>query len=312
MNLSVCICTYDRSALLRQMLASLAQVNYDFSSAEVLLVDNNSTDDTRSVAEAASHSFPQFRYIFEPKQGLSHARNAAIRNARGEIICFVDDDTLLDPGYLRAVQQTFERHNCAGVAGRVEPMWNGPKPAWLALEGKYRVPGPLVYCNMGEEEIPATVSWTGAAMSVIASVFRKHGEFRTELGPADCQVGGGGDDTEMYERLVKAGESIMYSPQALVFHPVVPSRLTREYFRRWYRRHGECDALLEEVRGRRIFGIPPWLWRKTAQHALRYCVAVRQKKRTYYLCQMNYRLGMIDAVRRLTNSSADTIGKELA
>jgi glycosyltransferase involved in cell wall biosynthesis len=93
LDLSVVICTYNRSSLLVRALESLEFQEPADLAYEVLVVDNNSSDDTRNVAQHfVEKRPPRFRYIFEPKQGLSYARNAGIANARAEDIAFTDDD----------------------------------------------------------------------------------------------------------------------------------------------------------------------------------------------------------------------------
>jgi glycosyltransferase involved in cell wall biosynthesis len=300
--ISVCICTYNRCELLRQALESLAQVDFPRDEFEVLVVDNNSPDRTRQVCEELGARFRNFRYIFEPRQGQTFARNTGISNSRGPLICFVDDDTTLDPGYLRAVADAFERHpDCAGVAGRVEPVWSHPQPKWLSLTGECAMPGPLVYCNLGESEGPASGSWSGAAMSVRAEAFTRHGMFRTDVGRRGSDTGIG-DDTELYERLVSAGELVIYSPAALVHHPVDPQRLTKKYFRSWARSGGEHAARTEGAPGRRLFGAPLWLWRRWAHNMARWFTSIGTKRRVYFSFCAYYQLGRIQCIRKAGRS----------
>src|SRR5271156_2755228 len=94
MKLSDILCTYNRAESLAKALASIAQSTVpDSIQWEVLVVDNNSRDATRSVVEEFWWRDPsRFRYLFEPKQGKSNALNAGIQQARGEILAFTDDD----------------------------------------------------------------------------------------------------------------------------------------------------------------------------------------------------------------------------
>ena len=98
--ITIAICTYDRARNLRDTLESLHQMTVPVGAEpEVIVVDNNSTDDTESFVEAlAARNSLSLRYLFEPKQGLSHARNCAVHAARGTYIIWTDDDVRVDPG----------------------------------------------------------------------------------------------------------------------------------------------------------------------------------------------------------------------
>src|SRR5271154_5729585 len=93
-KISVIICTYNRSHSLGKTIESVASESLTPSLGwEILVVDNNSKDKTRQVVEGFMFRYPeQIRYIFEPKQGISYARNAGIKESRGEILAFIDDD----------------------------------------------------------------------------------------------------------------------------------------------------------------------------------------------------------------------------
>jgi glycosyltransferase involved in cell wall biosynthesis len=97
----------------------------DDSSWEVILVDNNSDDDTRLVFEEfEKHYESKIRYIFEEKRGISHARNRGIKAARGEIIAFTDDDVIVDNYWIQNIEKAFKEHNdVACVGGKILPVW---------------------------------------------------------------------------------------------------------------------------------------------------------------------------------------------
>ena len=101
--LSVIICTYNREKYIRPLLESVVANTLAKDQYEIVLVDNNCTDNTRLVCEqfAADHTDVAFRYVEEPEQGLSAARNKGIQEAQGDIIVYVDDDALVDDHYLK-------------------------------------------------------------------------------------------------------------------------------------------------------------------------------------------------------------------
>ena len=107
MDISIILCTFNRSAPLRNALESAAAQSLPESVRwEVLMVDNNSTDSTRQVAEEYCRKYPtSFRYIFELQQGKSNALNRGIREAQGQILAFLDDDVTAEPDWLQTGAQ---------------------------------------------------------------------------------------------------------------------------------------------------------------------------------------------------------------
>ena len=135
MKYSVVIATYNRANDLRETLDSLSGLRPD-GDWEVIVVDNNSTDDTRQVVQVTRDIFPApLRYLVEPEQGRSPALNAGIRLAHGDIIVTTDDDVRVDADWLDRAGAGLESHGCDYIGGRVLPIWGGPRPAWLANHG---------------------------------------------------------------------------------------------------------------------------------------------------------------------------------
>ena len=108
--LTAIICTYNRAKYIGPLLESIAANDLDKQEYEILLVDNNCTDNTHEICEAfaAAHEDVQFRYTNEPEQGLSAARNRGIKEAKGDIIVYIDDDALVDAHYLRDYAEWFK------------------------------------------------------------------------------------------------------------------------------------------------------------------------------------------------------------
>jgi len=128
---SVIICTADRANDLRDTLASLAEVQ-PAGRVELLVVDNRSTDHTRQVVEEASRHHPfAVRYLFEGEAGKYAALNAGIKASTGRIIAATDDDARFETDWLERAVDGLSRYGCEFVGGRVDPVWGGPKPAWL-------------------------------------------------------------------------------------------------------------------------------------------------------------------------------------
>src|SRR5262245_54910979 len=128
MMLSLCICTYNRNESLRRTLDSVRCMRGLDMLAELLIIDNNSTDATAETAEAFIRELP-IRRVLERAQGLSHARNRAIREFRGDLLLFTDDDVLLDANWLSAYALALSRYPTAQYfGGRILPHWDGKPP----------------------------------------------------------------------------------------------------------------------------------------------------------------------------------------
>lgn len=234
MTITLILCTYNRAnsigTSLESILASVLSPRLEW---EVLVVDNNSKDDTPAVIEGFSSRFPgRLRYLFEPKQGLSNARNAGINAARGRVIAFTDDDVTVDPRWLQNLTQPLLDDQCSGTAGRIL-LGEFHPPSWLALSGPHNLGGSLVQFDLGDQPVVLNQAPFGASMAFQKSVFEKFGGFRTDLGRSGKSLIGN-EDTEFGMRLIAAGVRLLYVPQAIVYHPVVEERLTKKYFRSYW------------------------------------------------------------------------------
>ena len=133
--ISVIICTYNRQKYIYNVLKSLAEGTMPVADYEIVLVDNNCTDDTRSEVERFQADFPgvELRYVTETNQGLSHARNRGIKESKGDILVYVDDDATVNPGYLKAYADWFQAHPETDAAGGpIIPHYeSGAEPRWM-------------------------------------------------------------------------------------------------------------------------------------------------------------------------------------
>jgi glycosyltransferase involved in cell wall biosynthesis len=256
MNITVILCTFNRCQSLPQALVSVAASDLPSSVAwEVLVVDNNSKDRTREVVEDFSRRYPgRFRYLFEPKQGLSQARNTGIREARGEILAFMDDDVTVEPTWLQNLTANLHDGKWAGAGGRILPERSFSPPRWLALEGPNSLGGTLAFLDLGPEAGELTEPPYGTNMAFLKVIFEEFGGFRTDLGRSGNGLLGG-EDTEIGQRLLGAGKRLRYEPSAVVYHPVVEDRLKKEYFLAWRFNYGRCLIRLKG-KGAPVWGIP--------------------------------------------------------
>jgi len=238
---SVILCTYNRSQSLAKALESLAASKFpDSTDWEIMVIDNNSTDHTRDVAQEFCRRYPNhFRYIFEPQQGKSFALNTGIREARGEVLAFTDDDLTVDPSWLHDLTAPLFGNEWAGVGGRIRPERKFTQPKWLALEGEYEMGGLLVLFDQGNVSRELPKPPFGANMAFKSSLFKELGGFRTDLGPPPKIRG---EDTEFCERVMKAGYKFYYAASAINYHEIPEGRLKRSYFLPWWIGKGRAQV----------------------------------------------------------------------
>lgn len=267
-DITIIVCTYNRCESLRDTLRALAAQAAPGLALEILVVDNNSTDATKTVVEtAAAESRWPVRYVFEQRQGLTRARNRGIEESRGGWIAFTDDDVIPEPGWVSAVWQAAQAFGADAVGGRILPLWLGEPPAWLQQQNDLW--GVLALLDRGPEPIVAALRNAycvyGANMAFRKSLFAEIGGFREDLGVAGRSLLRG-DDTEFVVRAVQAGKRIVYAPQAVVHHKVPARRMRLSYFRQMLFQTGRSEALMEPGAYGRF---PRWLVRRCLEDGFR-------------------------------------------
>jgi GT2 family glycosyltransferase len=253
LSATVAICTANRSALLAESLAALLPL-IDSRTSEVLVVDNGSSDDTpRMLAELISAHPSTVRAVRENRPGLSAARNRAVREARGELLLFLDDDAPPGPGWLEAYLAAFGETRAAAAGGPVEPIFGGALPDWLDS----RFLPYLTAWDRGREVVALHYNELprGANMGFRRAMFETYGDFLEQLqrkgtGLRTCE------DIEFCLRLERGGEEILYLPKALVRHHVAQQRLSVSWMEARFAGQGFSEAIIDwrhaGIRGLRI------------------------------------------------------------
>ncbi len=302
MDLSVILCTWNRARILAEALTSLDACVVDPAIQwEVLVVDNNSTDETHAICESFIQKNPRrFRYLFERQQGKSFALNLGIQNAEGKILAFTDDDLTVDLNWISELLEVFRTQTCAGVGGKIVPVWTCDKPSWLDFDGPYSHAafGGIVRFDHGNSICELKTAPIGANMAYRREVLGKYGPFRPDL----CRVGNllGGEDSEYGRRLLKAKERLLYAPKATVYHPVEKSRTERKYFQSWAYHYGRWIVRVEGVpEGTiRFLGVPRFLFRICLKHFLHWIAAFDTKRRLFYELLFLQSIGEMVEARR--------------
>ena len=310
MKISVILCTYNRCQGLAKALTSAAALTLPPPDEwEVLVVDNNSNDRTREVVESFCQRYPGcFRYIFEPKQGKSHALNAGLRNARGEILAFTDDDVILEPAWLQNLTASLRGNEWAGAGGRVLAQRTFALPPWLSVEESF-TRGPLALFDLGPQPEDLSEAPIGSNMAFRKFVFEKYGDFRTDLGPRPgSEIRN--EDSEFGSRLMKAGERLRYEPSAVVYHEIPERRLRKKYFLAWWydKARGEIRSIGKSSGSKWcVKGIPLLQVRRMVVWTLRWLLALDPVKRFSCRIQVWVVTGRIHESYRQASATGRTI-----
>ncbi len=278
MDMSVIVCTYNRSASLGLCLEHLSAQGVPFGLAwEVVVVDNNSTDETPEVVRLfATEGRIPVRLVREERQGLCFARNRGLSESSGEIVAYLDDDILTEPGWLEGMSAVFRETGCDAAGGRIHLETGGrPLPAWL-------VPamwGYLGHIDHGDRRIALDGKRHyphGGNMAIRREAFVRIGAFNVGIGRSGSKLYKG-SETEFFHRLAPTGAKIFYEPNARVRHVVKPGELTKRHFRALQVRDGEQKARQESPgRARTFMGVPLYLGRETGKAFLNYVRAFRR------------------------------------
>jgi glycosyltransferase involved in cell wall biosynthesis len=239
---------------------------------ELLVVDNGSTDGTAAAAEAFLANVPAGRLVSEPEGGLSVARNRALDEARHAVVCFVDDDVRVQPGWLTALRGAWTESaaQVACIGGPLLPDWQAPRPAWLADYLLYVIS----VLDLGGERrrldpAPRVGYVWGGNFSVRVESALAVGGFDPDRGVRPADPSDRGEEEELQRRFARAGHETWYEPAAAAVHLVPPERLTEEYFANAFRARGRAEAQAGKGRRRGAAVLGRGLTRYGALAALR-------------------------------------------
>ncbi len=291
MDISLIICTYNRADRLNETIKSITNLCIPAKIKwELIIVDNNSNDLTRSIVDGYLNVFGEnLRYFQEYKQGKSFALNTAIKLAKGQILAFTDDDVILHSHWLSEILKAFEDNSIIGIGGKILPIWPCEKPIWYSENGPYKLMSVIVEYDLGDEIIFVNKPPYGANYAFRKEVFKKYGYFRTDLGPKRRLLMRG-EDTEFCTRLLENGENITYLPTAVVYHPVDLERLEKKYFQKFYFHYGRMQQKLSNQSSVvHYFGIPRFLLLNSMKNLVTWITSINIKRRFYYKLQF-YRL----------------------
>jgi glycosyltransferase involved in cell wall biosynthesis len=244
MKYSIIIPTYNRADELCHTLRSLAGLSPD-GDWQVIVVDNNSKDNTRAVVQEAEDWFPvPLEYIFEPIQGRCAALNTGIRASTGDIIVTTDDDVRVKSDWLNQAATALNEYHCDYVGGKVMPIWGGERPNWLPNHGG-RHWGVIALLDYGSEALEYDEHHVplGVNLAFRRDAFARAGLWDNRVGRKAGTLLGQ-EVREWGLRAKAAGLRGFYTPRMIVHHVISEDRLNKSYFRRWFYWNGISRALL--------------------------------------------------------------------
>jgi glycosyltransferase involved in cell wall biosynthesis len=253
MDISIIICTRNRADSLSCVLRSIAALKVPYGLCwEVLVVDNGSEDQTSEVVASYAPMLPIVS-AREAQPGLSNARNAGVRHARGRYMLWTDDDVRVHEDWLIAYLEAFQSFPDGAVfGGSTVPVLERPTPAWFdenqaELEGllAYREPSALPRRLTPRSALPYGLNFA------IRAVEQRMHLYDPMLGvaPGRRRVG---EETQVMKAILATGAAGYWVPDAKVFHIIPTSRQTLKYVKLYYRGQGETSAVLRELGGQKL------------------------------------------------------------
>lgn len=318
-DISVVISTYNRCDMLPEALQSIMAQETAGVRYEVVVVDNNSTDETRHVVESfIARGHENVRYVFEGKQGLSHARNAGIDCTKSPVISFTDDDVRVAPDWIASIKRAFDEHPEADfVGGKVLPKWPHEPPAWLDMNHWI----PLALLDYGDAPFPVSAEkpmcFVGANVSFRREAFARVGLFTPDLQRVKDGIGSS-EDHDMQLRLWRAGRLGWYAPEASITAEVQLDRLAKAYHRKWFAGHGRFASMMrkEEIfapggelfdgaaNAATLFGTPGFIYRDLAKTAVDWLKAAAGRQESLAFAHENRMRYLANYVRKRREQTA--------
>jgi glycosyltransferase involved in cell wall biosynthesis len=257
-RLSVAICTYNRGDRLIYALDGLAAQSMSLDQFEILVVDNRSTDNTAEICRQYQRTLPNLRYVYEPVQGLSKARNTALHQVRADYIAYLDDDAIPSPTWVGAILNAFEnvqpRPVCIG--GPIHPLWDSPKPEWIPKKVEYLFSLVDYHCPSPWLKLPKYPF--GANMAFQRQDLLQIGGFIECLGREGNQSLRSGEEYLVYRLLIERGKGLLYyEPDAPVQHWIPTSRIQLNWMLRRSYWQGRSSALISHLLGKPLL----WEWK---------------------------------------------------
>lgn len=255
MDISVIFSTYKRSELLEETLNSFLSLQTNNLQWEIVLIDNAGDQETEKVARKYKELLP-IRFSIVTVRGKNNALNKAISEAQGKLFLFTDDDVIVNPSWLVEMWEGANRwpqHHVFG--GKILPRYpegQGPPFEHPFFVGAFAIAD----FDIPEGIYPSHKVW-GPNMAIRGMLLREGWKFNTAIGPDGSMTYVPGSETDLTNRLEKAGYPSVYLPKSLVYHQIRKEQLDRDWLYQRAFRFGQQDSYQEDKSSISMwFGIP--------------------------------------------------------
>ncbi len=242
--ISAIICTRNRQHLLEKAVESLIGQTLDKNLYEILVVDNNSTDNTGKAVKKLSKNQPNLIYVFEPELGIAAARNKGWPMAKGKYIAWLDDDAVASPNWLEMIVKRFDGldETIGDLGGKIDPIWEVPPPPWLTPGMKRSL---TILDWSDTPHVLKENEWLAAAnIAHRKSVIQRLQGFNPRLGRKGdvllCSL-----ENYIAMQMKKMGLKSYYDPAVHVRHFIPKERLQKEWFYKRSFWQGVSEAIIK-------------------------------------------------------------------
>lgn len=259
MKVTVAICTWNRAELLDKTLERMHALRIpDGVDWELIVVDNNSPDDTGAVIDRHAGKLPT-RKLFEGQQGKSYALNTAVAAATGDLIIWTDDDVLVDENWLAAYVEAAQAWpGMTYFGGRILPWFQGEPPQWVVRHLDRIGPAfALLDLDEGVRPLAPHELPYGASLAIRGDVQRRY-LYDVSLGHSKHK-NAGGEEIDLVRRLLADGHTGLWVGTSVVRHYMHPQRLTPGFVRGWFQKVSMSETLRQPSDASRPWlGVPRW------------------------------------------------------
>lgn len=245
--LSIIIPTRNRAYYLSDLLKSLSDLEFPNEEYEILIIDNASTDNTNEIYKQYKTIIPNIRYLYQKKIGLHQGRNLGLIEAKGEILCYLDDDVYLFKGWMQGIIESFKDKTIVLVGGKNLPKYENIVPDWIEnLWKKEKNIGYLSILDLGDEgkEIDPFLVY-GCNFSIRKKILMEAGGFHPDGFPQSLIKYRGDGESYVSSYIKNNNYKTFYSPAVSVYHAVSKERLTEKYFKKRAFNQGISDSFTQ-------------------------------------------------------------------
>lgn len=247
-KIAIVVCTYKRPDMLELALESLVNQSADKELFQVLVVDNNSQDETKSIVERFSKENGNFTYLLETKQGLSHARNCGYKNAEASYVAYMDDDAKADKHYIEKAVEIIEKLSPDIFGGPIFPFYLSEKPDWFLDKYEYRYTENSTGWHKG--------SFSGSNMIFKRELLVDNSGFPTDVGMKGNTLGYG-EETALITGLRDEGKKLYFSKDLVMTHFVPDLKKSLAYWLYSSYKSGKQGVLIfpEEFKPEKLYDL---------------------------------------------------------